>query len=168
MPCQPCQCTFPSAQRQFLARGATQQWTPAFGTCVLGVRALLELETISLMVKQVLAGGTSCTCVASQRRCLMGSWLLLLTFSSRSLSPLLGQCPGMPAVFSVAVETLLGGRSGSALQAPLSTSLDSSSAFPLLSSPPTPQGILASELPVGIPGLLLPGVFECCLCYAFL
>lgn len=132
------------------------------------------------MVKQMLAsclthcldaslveGGMPCTRVASQLRFLMCSWLLPLTFS-QSLSLLLGQCPGVPTVLSVAVEALLGDRSGSALQAPPSTSLDSAPAFLLPSLPPVPQGILASQLPVDIAGLLLPGAFECCLCYTFL
>jgi len=104
----------------------------------------------------LLGGGMPCTRVASQLMCLMCSWLLPLACSFHSLSPLLGQCPG------VAVETLLGDRSGSALQAPLSTSLDSVPSFLLLSSPPVPQGILASALRVDITGQLLLHALECC------
>lgn len=36
-----------SAQRQVLARGSTQHWTSAFGTCVLGAKALLLQDDLA-------------------------------------------------------------------------------------------------------------------------
>lgn len=59
-------------------------------------------------------GGMPCPRVASQLSCLMFSWLLPLTFSSQSLKPLLGQCPGPLGHLAV---------SGFAPWAPRSTSL---------------------------------------------
>lgn len=159
VPCQPSQSAFPELKGRSWPRALPS----AFGPCVLGVSALL-LEAVWLMVKQTVAsclphctdasllgGGMPFTRVASQLMCLVCSWLLLLTFS-RSLLPLLGQCPDVTAVPLVAVGTLLGDRSSSALWAPLSASLDSSPAFPLLFSPPVPQGIFVSELLVDITG----------------
>ena len=180
VPCQPCRRPCPVLKgRSWPGVAPSTARQPLVRMC--WVSKLCCWRAIWLMVKQMLAsclpccpdaslvgGGMPCARVASQLRCLMCSWLLPLTFSSRSLSPLLGQCPGVSAILSVAVETLLGDRSGSAFWAPLSTSLDSTPAFLLLSSPPVPQGVLASGLPVGIAGLLLPGAFECCLCYTFL
>lgn len=66
----------------------------------------------------------------------------------------------VPALPLVALGTLLGDRAGPALQAPLSTSLNSTPA-PFFT-------ILPPELRVDTAALLLPGAFGCCLRQTFL